>query len=73
MAMQPSGAVQNRPAARQLVDDALSRVALDPHDVAGVRPGLEALADSLVRETGLTSDGFRRARDGIDVFCGAEQ
>jgi hypothetical protein len=66
MAMQSSGAVQNRPTARQLVDEALSRVALDSHDVAGVWPGLEALADSLVRETGLTSDGFQRARDGID-------
>jgi hypothetical protein len=66
MTMQPSGAVQNRPTARQLVDEALSRVALDSHDVEGVRPGLEALADGLVRETGLTSDGFQRARDGID-------
>jgi hypothetical protein len=66
MATHSSAVIANRPTAGQLVEEALSRVALESHDVEGVRPGLEALADSLVRETGLTSDGFQRARDGID-------
>src|SRR5271156_2047116 len=49
-----------------MVEDSLERAQLDTHDVQGVRPGLEALADALVRESGLTPDGFKRARDGID-------
>ena len=55
-----------RPSARQIVEDSLSRVQLESQDLQGVRPGLEALADALTRETGLTPDGFQRARDGID-------
>jgi Sulfotransferase family len=58
--------VAGRPSAAQLTEEALGRVALESHDVQGVRPGLEALADSLVREAGLTSEGFQRAREGID-------
>jgi len=61
-----SEVVAGRPSAAQLTEEALGRVALGSHDVQGVRPGLEALADSLVREAGLTSDGFQRAREGID-------
>jgi hypothetical protein len=55
-----------RPRAREIVEETLSRVELEAHDLRGVRPGLEALADALVQETGLTPDGFQRARDGID-------
>ena len=55
-----------RPSAAQLTEEALSRAALAAHDVQGLRPGLEALADGLVREAGLTPDGFQRAREGID-------
>ena len=58
--------IADRPTAELLVEDALSRVELESHDLQNVRPGLEALAQSLVRETGLTPDGFQRARDGID-------
>jgi len=58
--------VAGRPSAAQLTEEALSSVALEAHDVQGVRPGLEALADSLVREAGLTPEGFQRAREGID-------
>jgi hypothetical protein len=56
----------SRPSARQIVEESLMKVALDDHDTRGVRPGLEALADALTHETGLTPDGFQRARDGID-------
>jgi Sulfotransferase family len=56
----------SRPSARSLVEESLSKVELDAHDAQGVRPGLDALADALVHETGLTADGFQRARDGID-------
>jgi hypothetical protein len=55
-----------RSSAREIVEDTLRRVELGAHDLQGVRPGLEALADALVHETGLTPDGFQRARDGID-------
>jgi hypothetical protein len=58
--------VTTRPTAGELVEEALNRVTLDAHDLDGVRPGLEALAQSLVCETGLTAEGFQRARDGID-------
>jgi hypothetical protein len=63
---QSAEGVPVRPSAGELVEDALNRVTLDAHDLAGVRPGLEALAQSLVRETDLTVDGFQRARDGMD-------
>lgn len=63
---QSSGVAAVRPTAAELIETSLSRVALDAHDTQGVRPGLEALAESLVQETGLTADGFQRARDGID-------
>lgn len=55
-----------RPSAAHLVEKALHGVVLDAHDVRGVSPGLEALAQSLVGETNLTADGFQRALDGID-------
>lgn len=55
-----------RPSARVLVEESLSRTPLEARDAQGVRPGLEALADALVHEGGLTADGFKRARDGID-------
>jgi len=64
-ASQSAGSVR-RPSAREIVEETLSRVELEAHDLQGVRPGLEALADALVQETGLTPDGFQRARDGID-------
>jgi hypothetical protein len=56
----------SRPSARAIVDESLGKVALDAHDVQGVRPGLDALADALVHETGLSPDGFKRALNGID-------
>ena len=61
-----SATSMRRPSARAIVEDTLSRVDLESHDLCGVRPGLEALADALVAETGLTPDGSQRARDGID-------
>jgi hypothetical protein len=56
----------SRPSARAIIEESLRKVELDAHDAQGVRPGLEALADALVRETGLSPDGFQRALDGID-------
>jgi hypothetical protein len=56
----------SRPSAHVLVEESLSRTPLEARDAQGVRPGLDALADALVREPGLTSDGFKRACDGID-------
>jgi len=64
-APQSAGAT-SRPSARVLVEESLSKVELESHDAQGVRPGLEALADAVVCEKGLTPAGFQRARDGID-------
>ncbi len=62
----PPAAAVRRPRAGEIVAESLSKTELAAHDVQGVRPGLEALADALVRESGLSADGFQRARDGID-------
>jgi hypothetical protein len=61
-----SAGAASRPSARDLVEESLIKAELESHDAQGVRPGLEALADALVGEWGLTPDGFQRARDGID-------
>jgi hypothetical protein len=61
-----SAGATSRPSARDLVEESLSKVELESHDAQGVRPGLEALADAVVCEKGLTPAGLQRARDGID-------
>ena len=66
MAVQPSTVGAAQSTAAELVEQSLDRVALERHDLQGIRPGLDALAQGLVRETGLTSQGLQRARDGID-------
>lgn len=66
MATQTSPVGAARSSAAELVEQSLARVELERRDLQGIRPGLDALAESLVRETGLTSEGFQRARDGID-------
>jgi hypothetical protein len=61
----PSASAASRPSARDLIEESLSKAELEPHDAQGVRPGLDALAAALVDESGLTPDGFQRARDGV--------
>jgi hypothetical protein len=55
-----------RPSAAQIVEESLRKVALEEQDLKQVMPGLQALAQSLIEERGLSPTGFERARGLVE-------